>query len=143
MNSRKDIQKIALQKLHDAEVLYANACYDNAYYLAGYSIELAFKARICKNLNIDTLFLPNSKYIKFFKVHDFDTLLMFSGLLAKLENEQVSNIDFHQNWSYICKWKEDTRYSIKGSKTQVQSREFLDAISEPSNGFLQWIKKYW
>lgn len=143
MNSRKDIQKIALQKLHDAEVLYSNACYDSAYYLAGYSVELAFKARICKNISIDNLFLPNSKYVKFFKIHDFDTLLMFSGLIEKLENEKNTNPSFHKNWSYITKWKEDSRYNIKGTKTQMEARELLDAISEPKNGFLKWIKKYW
>lgn len=66
MNSKKDIRKIALQKLKDAELLYDNVCYDNAYYIAGYSVGLSLKARICKNLGIDNLF-TNTKYVKFFQ----------------------------------------------------------------------------
>jgi HEPN domain-containing protein len=142
MNSKSEIKKIALQKLKDAELLYNNVCYDNAYYLAGYSVELSLKARICKNLGIDSLF-TNTKYVKFFKVHDFDTLLMFSGLLEKFENDKASNIDLHTNWSYICQWKEDCRYHKRGEKTQLEVQQFINAINDPVNGFLKWIKKYW
>ncbi len=143
MFSRKEIQKIAVQKLSDAELLLANECYDNAYYLGGYAVELALKARICKNLNIDDLFLPHSKYLKFFKVHDFDTLLMFSGLIDKFEKARINNLNLHQNWSYICQWREDSRYIMSGLKTESEVKQFLSAINDSSNGFLQWIKKYW
>jgi hypothetical protein len=43
----------------------------------------------------------------------------------------------------ICAWKEDCRYGILGSKTQPEVLQFLDAIRDPTNGFLKWIKKYW
>ena len=143
MNSRVEIKKIALQKLKDAELLYKRGSYDNAYYLAGYVVELALKARICKNIDIDNLFMPNAKYLKLFKTHDFDVLLMYAGLSEKLENEKVLNVDFHENWSYICAWKEDCRYNICGSKTQVDALRLFNAIRHPTNGFLKWIKKYW
>ena len=143
MNSRVEIKKIALQKLKDAELLYKRGSYDNAFYLADYSVELAFKARICKNIDIDNVFMPNSKYLKLFKTHDFDVLLVFSGLSEKLENEKSLNVEFYDNWSYICSWKEDTRYGASGSKTQVEALKLLTAIRHPTNGFLKWIKKYW
>ena len=143
MDSRTDIQKIALQKLKDAELLYDNGSYDNAFYLAGYCVELALKARICKNISIDYLFAPNSKHLRLFKTHDFDVLIVFSGLSEKLEEEKALNSAFYKNWEYICGWKEDCRYGISGSKTQAQALEILDAIRHPTNGFLKWIKKYW
>ena len=143
MDSRTDIQKIALQKLKDAELLYDQGSYDNAFYLAGYCVELALKARICKNISIDYLFAPNSKHLRLFKTHDFDVLIVFSGLSEKLEEEKALNNAFYKNWEYICGWKEDCRYGISGSKTQAQALEILDAIRHPTNGFLKWIKKYW
>ena len=143
MDSRTDIQKIALQKLKDAELLYDNGSYDNAFYMAGYCVELAFKARICKNVSIDNVFAPNSKYLRLFKTHDFEVLIVFSGLSDKLEEAKSLNFDFHENWAYICAWKEDCRYGVSGSKTQVNALNLLDAIRHPTNGFLQWIKKYW
>ena len=143
MDSRTEIKKIALQKLKDAELLYDNGSYDNTFYLAGYCVELALKARICKNISIDYLFAPNSKHLRLFKTHDFDILIVFSGLSEKLEEEKALNNDFYKNWEYICGWKEDCRYGISGSKTQAQALEILDAIRHPTNGFLKWIKKYW
>jgi hypothetical protein len=141
MKSKKDIKNIALNKLLEARALYEAGYYDGAFYLGGYCIELALKARICKNLDIDNLF--DSKYLRFFKVHDFDTLLMFSGLGERFERAKATNIDLYQNWSYICVWKEDCRYATVGNKTQIEVLQFLNAIDEPSNGFLSWIKKYW
>jgi uncharacterized protein (UPF0332 family) len=141
MNSRKEIQKIALKKLKDAEQLYKMGCYDNAFYLAGYCIELSLKARICKNMDIDNLFM--TAHVKNFKTHEFDVLLMFSGLTEKFNDAKSRNVDLHQNWSYICRWKEDSRYVIVGSKTQTEVLQFLDAIRHPVNGYLKWIKKYW
>ena len=143
MNSRTEIKKIALKKLKDAERLYKSGSYDNAFYLAGYCVELAFKARICKNIAIDNLFMPNSRHLKLFKTHDFDVLLVFSGLSERLDVAKSINVDFHQNWSYICAWKEDCRYGVLGSKNQTEVLQFLDAIRHPTNGFLKWIKRYW
>ncbi len=68
---------------------------------------------------------------------------MFSGLLERFERAKATNIDLYQNWSYICVWKEDSRYTTVGSKTQIDVLQFLNAIDDPSNGFLSWIKKYW
>jgi HEPN domain-containing protein len=141
MNSRSDIKQTALQKIKDAELLYHNRRYDNAFYLAGYAVELALKARICKNLDIDNLF--NSRYLRFFKVHDFDTLLIFSGLLEKFDTAKTANVDLYQNWSYICDWKEDSRYIPSGTKSQAEAERLIKAINVPQHGFLQWIKKYW
>jgi hypothetical protein len=46
-----NLEEISAARLHDAQALYAARRYDGAYYLAGYSLELALKARICKTLN--------------------------------------------------------------------------------------------
>lgn len=85
MQTQTDIQAIAYAKLEDAECLLENNRFDNAYYLAGYAIELLLKARICKTLGIPDFFdfdnaerkrLKNESVItKPYKVHDFEQCL--------------------------------------------------------------------
>ena len=46
--SRKTLQALAEGKLDDALLLLRNNRCSNAYYLAGYALELGFKAAACK-----------------------------------------------------------------------------------------------
>jgi hypothetical protein len=56
MKSQSGIEKLARQKLAAAKCLLENEHYDDAYYLAGYSIELYLKAVICKTLGVDSFY---------------------------------------------------------------------------------------
>jgi len=53
MPTKIELKKLARTRLKEAKVLYQNGLYDGACYLAGYVIELALKARICKVLDLD------------------------------------------------------------------------------------------
>lgn len=53
MPTRKELQDLAEIRLQEAKVLFEKEFYDGARYLAGYVIELALKARICKILDLD------------------------------------------------------------------------------------------
>jgi HEPN domain-containing protein len=57
MNSQADIEKLAEEKLKEANCLMNGNFYDGAFYMAGYSVELFLKAKICKTLNIPDFFL--------------------------------------------------------------------------------------
>jgi len=46
MLTLSDLERISTARLLDARTLYAAARYDGAFYLAGYSLEFALKARI-------------------------------------------------------------------------------------------------
>jgi HEPN domain-containing protein len=50
MISTKDLRAIARARLRDAQVLLRAKRFDAAFYLCGYAIELALKARICRTL---------------------------------------------------------------------------------------------
>jgi hypothetical protein len=56
MKSPQEIQSIAGLRLEKAELLFANAKFDGAFYLAGYAVKLHFKAKICTLLQIDDFF---------------------------------------------------------------------------------------
>lgn len=56
MTNPKEIKDLAKQRLTEAEILLKNGMCDGAFYLAGYSVELTLKAKICERLGIPNLF---------------------------------------------------------------------------------------
>jgi HEPN domain-containing protein len=42
------IRQLAYERLEEAQILAQNGKYDGAFYLAGYSIELMLKAKVCE-----------------------------------------------------------------------------------------------
>ena len=82
MISTKDLRTIARARLRDAQVLLRAKRFDGAWYLCGYAVELALKARICRTLKWPGF--PESaqdfKGLQSVKTHDLDILLRFSGV---------------------------------------------------------------
>jgi hypothetical protein len=68
------------------------------FYLASYSLEIKFKAKICKRIGINNLFDESDKNVnaikgfgkirKFLKTHDLFTTLIFSGLKISLMKQR-------------------------------------------------------
>ncbi|MGH9354115.1 MAG: HEPN domain-containing protein [Terriglobia bacterium] len=56
-------QKLSISRLQDAEVLFGNQRYAAAYYLAGYAVECALKARIA-SLTREGDFPPKPQYVR-------------------------------------------------------------------------------
>ena len=71
--TRKDLRELSRFRLQEAEALYKAHLYDGCIYLAGYAVELALRARICRLLRVKEY--PLSGNIgKAFKVHKLDQL---------------------------------------------------------------------
>jgi hypothetical protein len=140
MKSSREIQSIATMRLEEAELLFANGKVDGAFYLAGYAVELHFKAKICRLLQIDNFFPIALKYnfSKVYFTHNLDNLLMLSGLAAPYEDEKLTDPALMAAWTFIqkCAWSEEHRYSIPGTHSKSAVREFMDAIIVMS----QWIQ---
>jgi hypothetical protein len=122
---------MAVSRLEEAKVLSDAGYEEGTFYLAGYSIELALKARVCQHLDIPNLFY-DSPLINDLKVktHDINTLLLLSGIRKKFEAERIKNVNLSRNWSLIIKtWKPECRYAYCGSKTKKEATNLIDAIS--------------
>ena len=113
MNCIADITKIADNKILAAEVLCENDCFDDAIYLCGYSFELYLKAKVCKTLDIQDFFnFDNSKNRKIsnrknsnlenlykpYKVHDYEQLIILSGLFNEFLTEKENNPQMNSAW---------------------------------------------
>ena len=153
MKSEAEILIISNKKLLAAELLLTNGFYDEAYYLGGYAFELLLKAKICKTLVIPNFFdfdtsgnrrLPITKsrrsdrdnLYKPFKVHDYEQLLILSGLFIEFSNKITDDLVFGADWSVISKWDESLRYSTGSNQSDVES--FLLSIKNMSS----WLQNY-
>ena len=125
MNCRSDIEKLAAQKLAAAQLLIDHSMCDDAYYLAGYAIELNLKALVCKTLRIDDFFTFNKgakEMYRPFKTHSYFELLLLSGIYPEYM-AAYSDPDFVAKWSIISSWSEESRYKCDQGAKDV--KEFV------------------
>lgn len=150
MRNTTEINDLAAQRLREAQILYENEMYDGAYYLAGYSVELKLKGKICDRLGIPNLYddmdsITNSiKGIsdirRSLKTHNLFTLLLFSGLKNKFDNEKAVNSEFAKASSLLFNaWDENVRYKPCGHIRDQDVKTLINLLSH-SNGLLRWIE---
>ena len=145
MPTRSELKKLSKNRLEEAKILHKNGFYDSAIYIAGYSIELALKAVICKKLEWHEFTPKNLRNdtAKVFRIHDLLVLAILGGVWSKIETETITNPSFKTNWDIISKWSESQRYEAIGTNSETKSREFIEAIENPTNGVLSFLKKRW
>ena len=135
---RIDLQAYAQAKIDDAILLLDNRRYSNAYYLAGYAVELGLKACIAAQISAETL--PDKDFVRGNMQHDFGRLLGLAGLAGALKNEQDRDNTFAANWAIAAQWMPDARYE---TSDPMSAQLLVQAIADPTAGVLQWIKTHW
>lgn len=142
---RQEYQNIALLRQTESKSLLKRKHYDGCCYLAGYSLEAALKAVICKQMNNDRFFeIIRPETARAFKIHNLGELINLAGLSQEYENLQITNPILLNNWEFIrdtIRWSEQLRYQVGFS--QADAEQMILVIGEPKNGILKWIKKHW
>lgn len=126
--------ELADAKLHDAKILLDSGSAANAYYLAGYAVELMLKAIISTQFKSDTI--PDRDLVRSLFVHNLIKL----AALAKLQDELKSKTDdpdFDTFWQIVVNWSEDSRYGVASLD---EARSLIEAIDNPQNGVLPWLR---
>ena len=145
------IKKLSFERLQEASILCDNGKYDGAFYLAGYSIELMLKAKICEHWAVPGLF--DNQYQtqgireirKAVKTHDITVLFIFSGLKTKFESAKGLDKILMQTYSRLfetsgrCIWSEQIRYQPYGTQNPENIQELM-ALLQHAEGILQWIE---
>lgn len=137
-----DLKQIALTRFEEAKILRDNGYYDGAIYLCGYVVETALKARICKHLK-QTHYPDTGPHNNVFAVHDFDRLLMLSGLENHISLSNPRMRTLWRNWSIVTSWKPNFRYTPIGSATLADADDVIKALEARGSGFLTWIQTKW
>ena len=73
--------------------------------------------------------------------HNLKQLLSLTKLKDKLETDMQSNKDLRAYWNRVVDWNEEKRYEL--GLTEKEARDFYQAIADPVNGVLPWLKKWW
>jgi HEPN domain-containing protein len=137
--TRKDIQKLSRLRLQEADALYRAQLYDGCVYLAGYAVELALKARICRVLRVNEY--PSGDLGKAFRVHSLDQLKVLAGLSPDIDVRK--NKELFDNWSKAVAWNPEQRYESPGKYSAVEARAILDSLTGKPNGVFTWLLKRW
>jgi hypothetical protein len=66
-------------------LLFENDRFTNAYYLAGYAVEIGLKACIAAQISAETI--PDKAFIKSILSHQFGGLVGLAGLAEALKDE--------------------------------------------------------
>ena len=125
MLTRQELRRIAQARLRDAEVLYRAKRYDGAFYLCGYALEVALKARVCATLRWKEFPSTAGEFhgLTSFRTHDLDLLLLLSG------REQPVRSKHATDWAVAAKWDPEARYRPIGSATRQQTRDMIEAAT--------------
>jgi HEPN domain-containing protein len=132
--NRADLQKLAEERLEEAEVLLRAKKYSGAYYLAGYAVECALKACLAKRTRRHDF--PEKPFADKCYTHDVEKLAVLAQLKTAIEADPL----LKANWIVVKDWNEQARYE---RKTRAKAQELYDAITDPSHGVLPWIKSHW
>jgi hypothetical protein len=143
--TRTEFQQIAILRLEEAETLLFQGKYNGCCYLAGYALESALKAVICRQMDNDDFFdVLKSETVRAFKIHNLKELIILAGLSRKYDDLRINNLILYDNWLIIfdeIRWSEQLRYQT--TMTQRNAENMILAINQPENGIFEWIRKYW
>ena len=127
--------ELAEAKLEDAKLLLSAGRAANAYYLAGYAVELMLKAILSGRFRENTL--PDRGLINQLYSHDLARLTRLALLDVALRQHEESDTDFRIRWGIVLEWTEESRYGGYGADAAAA---LIEAIENPEHGVLPWLR---
>ena len=132
MDSR-GLQLLSRVRLREAKGFANLGLHDGAYYLAGYAVECALKARIARATRKHDF--PDKKKADASHRHNLRELLKVAHLEeARLEQAKRDPV-FRNNWDVGQSWSEESRYRINSAE---DARALVEAVCNKNHGVLQW-----
>lgn len=133
--SKQGLVALAEAKLADAKLLLDAGSGGNAYYLAGYAIELLLKAVLSSRFRTDTI--PDPDWSTKVFIHNFARLADLALLKEDLDQSADDDPEFFVRWLLVQQWKETSRYEVRDLDA---ARKLVEAIEHPDHGVLQWLR---
>lgn len=139
-SDRATLQQLAGLRLDEAKLLMREGLFSGAYYIAGYAIEFALKARIATQFRADEI--PDKELVNAIYTHNLAKLLGPAGLESALDAARRTDSELERRWSVVKNWNEQARYSLW---TKDEAAAMIDAIDGDgkSGGLFQWLSARW
>jgi len=141
--TRADWQRLAEDRILDARAHLTPGVerWSAAYYLVGYAVECGLKSCILARIAAyPEVIFEDKRFSQVAWSHDVENLLRLAGLEADRDAAGVANPVFYRNWQLARTWNEQSRYL---QKTQSEAQLLFDAIADPVEGVMQWIRVRW
>lgn len=136
--TRSELQKFARTKVKEGRILLRGDGYDGAYYLLGFSVELALKACIAKKTK--KYDFPEKVMVDKSWRHELRLLTSVAGLDQIIDAESRNSPAFAANWNVVLQWSNDSRYA---THTAQETEDLYKAITERRNGVMACIRRFW
>jgi hypothetical protein len=132
-----ELRTLAEMRRSEALALYEKDLFSGAYYLAGYAIELALKACICRMFNAEAI--PDKGFVNSIYTHRLTDLIEIANMKKLVENNK-KDTTFEAFWGVVVNWSSEARYEII---TQKQCAAMIAAAFHEKGGIYPWIKSHW
>lgn len=123
--TQADLRQLACERLADARALLAAGRHDGASYVAGYVVELALKARICRTLKWKEFPFTRKEFegLQSLRTHDLELLLRLSGRDAHVRAHLLTH------WSVVQEWDPEMRYDAAIRCSRAEATEMVEAAA--------------
>jgi hypothetical protein len=122
-------------RVREARLLLRGSEWSGAYYLVGYAVECALKARLARDFR--AFRMPDKDDVNRSYTHDLEFLAKQAGLNVLIA---TAGGNLSRNWNVVVSWRETSRYE---TRTETQAREIFRAVTDRNDGVLPWLKQYW
>jgi len=124
----------------DAKALLDAHRWAGAYYLAGYAVECALKSCVLAYVERSGIIFEDPKFLAGCRTHDLKDLMKLANLEAHFGPARGANPKLDDFWETVSAWTEESRYEQRG---QADAELLYEAITNNSDGVLQWIRLHW
>lgn len=137
---RKQLQRLAKERIKDAKALLGRKRWSGAYYLCGYAVECGLKACLLRHLGESNALFGDPDYLKKLGgcwTHDLVRLVNLAGLDAEFGTARAANATLNTFWDVTKDWTEASRY--EDNTTEAQAKRLYEASTtdqtECSDGY--------
>jgi HEPN domain-containing protein len=139
--TRLEWQQLAERWLVDAKHLLDNHRWSAAYYVAGYALECGLKACVLVRVAATPeVILEDKKFSEKCWTHTILDLVKMAGLETTRATDAAANPRLARNWQVVKDWSEKARYQ---TTSHQKAKKLHDAITDHTNGVMQWIRAHW
>ncbi len=142
MDDNKKFKEIAQSRLRAGKLLIDSGDYTLAIDIMGFGLECALKSCICKLLILKKYpdLSKDRKVQGVFKTHNFDLLLILSGLSSEIKIS--GDEDLYYNWSETTKiWSPDTRYEPINNGDEGKAKKMYNSLNTGDKAIFNWLAK--
>ncbi|MEE9391145.1 MAG: DNA-binding protein [Planctomycetota bacterium] len=137
--NRETLKKLSSLRIKESRCLQTAGMNAGAYYLCGYAIECALKARIAKNTRRHDF--PDKDLAHQAYTHSLEKLIGLAGLREEFEKDMKTQPQLQLNWMVVKDWSERSRYDSQ--ITRALAKDMYSASVSRKHGVLTWVKKSW